>query len=199
MKKIATQLIVLLGLSLLGSTFAAVNPGQAGVTSQGSFDIRLVLNPEVQVTGLQDLSVLGGRDPDAPGDPWGKPTKRSLDFCIYSSVGSYAITLTSKNGQNDFFHTDPGYYKLLYAGEPLTAQARFAYTIDFSQSGSAATVHQAISGQKYTGFKINNPDKTFCAGGNKNAHLDVNIIANDTGAVSPGVFSDVLSIMVTPE
>lgn len=199
MKKIATQLIVLLGLGVLGATFAAVNPGQAGVTSQGSFDISLMLNPEVQVTGLQDLSAVVGRDHDIPEDPGSAPAKRSMDFCIYSSVGSYAITMTSRNGQDDSVHTDPGYYKLLYAGDPLSTPARFAYTIDFSQSGSSAVVHQAISGQKYTGFKINNPDKAFCAGGNKNAHLDVNIVANDSMAVSPGVFSDILSIMVTPE
>ncbi len=198
MRKLQSKLIGLLALSVLSlPIYAAVNPTSAGAESQGSFDVSLVLNPEVQITGLRDLGVLWDTDADASSNPT-KAMKRSMDFCVYSSAGPYAITMSSNNGQNTYLHTEVGNYKLLKTGQALSEDALYSYYMNFTPlSGGGNAIDKVVSGQKYKGYE-GATNKNYCAGG-KNARLDVYIRANDNVGLQQGVYSDVLNITVSPE
>lgn len=195
MRKLQLKLVLLLILSSLSvSAYAAVNPVGAGRTSDGSFDLSLNLNPEVQITGLKDVGVMWDTDSDATSNP-GASMQRSVDFCVYSSVGSYAITMTSANGINTKTHTGNGNFKLLKTGQSLSEDALYSYSMNFTDSNK--TVTDVQSGRKYTDF-TGATSKTFCATGT-NAKLDVYIRPNTYAPLSTGVYSDILSITVTPE
>jgi hypothetical protein len=193
-----TVAAIALAISSVG--FAAFD-GQQGMTSQGQFDINLSLNPEVQISGLKDAGLNWMTEGDAT--PQNDDMVKQVPFCVYSSAAEnrYTITMKSTNGPNTLYHTEPGNYKLLptyTSSKAASTEAKYSYYVNYKDLNSpGAGKIRMIQGQKISGV---GSGELNCADQNgQNAELEVHFRANDNLGLSPGVYADILQVMVAPE
>lgn len=179
--------ILLLGLAVTGS--AAVNPSVSGATSQGSMDVNLNLNPQVSITGLTDIAINYANAAAAMKNSTVGYMPAPENFCVYSSVGSYSLTVTTQNGSQAY---DPGSKRFaLSRGAPADKGRIFSYSIDYK--GGDQNVDSLEYGQTYTGFT----GSTESACTSTNAALTFHIFQELPGAtIAQGLYRDTVNVTV---
>ncbi|MBX9704803.1 MAG: hypothetical protein K5Q00_00985, partial [Gammaproteobacteria bacterium] len=129
LKKLA--LLLLCGAASTG--FAAVNPAVAGMQSQGSLDVHLTLTPSVEITGLSDLPISYSGAAGAAMNTSGYNVDESL--CVYSSIGTYTLAITTANGPGAFSASTASYGLSRVAGGTPSPESAFYYHLKFSSPG----------------------------------------------------------------
>lgn len=139
-------------LTAMASIGHAATQGTPGATSTGTVNINLIVNNQVRISALTDITLpfLG---PDAVG---------TSDACIYrNTTGSYQITATGSGGGNAFTLDDGGGTTIAYlpeyddgtgfqtmvTGTPLTTQTGADNDVDCANvAGSNGVVQVTVDG-----------------------------------------------------
>jgi hypothetical protein len=159
-----------------GTTNAATSDGSLAGTSEGTADISLNKNDQVQISGLSAVALALQADGGAIGD---------TTACIYR-VGTpgYNLTATGDGASNAF------------TVELADGSDAIPYTVSFSDAANA-TPAALSSGTAKTGL-LANTDAADC-GGTPNVTLAVAVNATDYAAATAGDHTGVLTLLVTPE
>jgi len=151
----------------------AATDGLLDLTSTGTSIITIIKQNAVQITNVNDID-LGTHFALAADEV------ASDDVCVFSSTGSYDITLTS--GAGPAFEMNDG------GGTPL------AYAVNWTTGG---TTTPAVSGAVVGTFTSTAVDPT-CSGGT-NANFEVTVNQADFNAAPNGTYTDTLTLVVTPQ
>ncbi len=169
----------LVTLTCILTTFSviAASDGSFGDTSTGSLNLNLTKGNQVQLSGLSDISF--GTVTSAPSDKF-------IDVCVYSSTGSYDVTATSSNPSG----TD---FRLANLGK--TSFIVYNVTWNDSASGNGGTdLNNSHASTKFNNADTTTPD----CGGSKNARMFVQIHTPTFNTATSGIYSDVLTLVVSP-
>ena len=178
LKRIALGGTLAAGLLSAGLATAATNPtNPTPGTSTGDITVTIQVPGVVYVTGLTDITlpyIVGGGD-----------ISDSDDFCIWSSTGTYGLTLTSTNTAS------------VGTFQALNTADRVDYTVEFDNSTvpaarTAMTESTIRSGQASAGT-------AGCAVNNASIGIDVVEIGNLDQASEAGDYLDVLVFLVAAE
>lgn len=151
----------------------AASDGALDGTSTGTSDIILEKDDMVQITGLADIDL--GSESRLTAD-----ASASDDVCVFSTSGSYSVTVSSANGS--------------FILQDINTASDIAYEINWTvdntpQALTYNTASTAIAG--------NNNDPT--CGGTPNASFEVVVPSAGFNAASPGTYIDTLTLLLSPE
>ena len=190
MKKINMLIMSSLLGVLLSLPAMAVTQGGPGGTSTASLDMSVTLLPEAQVSGLTNIVT----------NDWNNSLQgfysAPSSFCVYSTQANNAYKITVQ-GANTATNLPAGYtYRL---NNPLFGSTdHFAYAVSFQTI--APTIGRAVellNGQQdQTSFA--GSDVPNCGGVNNAAFTLHYISAQGSRAVTNGLYTDVLTVTVTP-
>ena len=170
--------LIMIACLLSASAFAA-NDGSLGSTSTGDIDIYLAKGNLVQISNLQDINF--GANNSAPSELF-------IDFCVYSSTGSYTLT-TSSDNPNNLTHR--------LANQGATEFIDYDVVINDSASGTLGDGEDLNHNSASTTQGNASATTTNCGGGN-NARLFIDIDATSFGTATSDVYSDNLELLVSP-
>ena len=178
LKRIALGGTLAAGLLSAGLATAANNPtNPTPGTSTGDLTVTIQVPGVVFVSGLTDITlpyVVGGGD-----------ISDFDDFCIWSSTGTYGLTLTSTNTS------------AVGTFEALNTADRVEYTVEFDNSTVAASRSPMTES---TNRPTNASSGTAgCAINNASIGIDVVEIGNLDSASEAGDYLDVLVFLVAAE
>ena len=178
LKRIALGGTLAAGLLSAGLATAANNPtNPTPGTSTGDLTVTIQVPGVVFVSGLTDITlpyVVGGGD-----------ISDFDDFCIWSSTGTYGLTLTSTNTSS------------VGTFEALNTADRVEYTVEFANSTVAAARSPMTES---TNRPTNASSGTAgCAINNASIGIDVVEIGNLDSASEAGDYLDVLVFLVAAE
>lgn len=170
----------LLGSLLVWSGFAtAATDGTVGASSTGNITVQLTKGDSVRISDLDDMFFGSGTT---------LPPKQTDDICVYSTTGSYTITASS-NGNG----SGGAQFRMVSATTTQFVRYLVEYRPDtFSQNGDALTHNVASS-------TYNNADTVSdnCSGG-VNSRLIIEIHPGTFAAATPDIYTDTLTLLVTP-
>lgn len=168
-------LITTLGVPLASS---AATQGTLGTTSTGSSIISATIQDAIIITGLTDISLGSYSGTGA--------MTASTNYCVYrNGTGKYSATLTGSGGITAGFYIKNG------------AIAEMAYTVTLSDGGapiaatSGSTIGTALAPLS------GNATSQNCGGGT-NGTIAVTISQAAAQAAPSGVYSGLLTILVSP-
>ena len=174
----------LVATSILPGEALAATQGTLGATSTGSIGISVNKPIMAQISGLVDLSVpsftagMGAQD-------------LSENVCVYSDTpsGGYKITATSTNGT-------AGAFAMINGANNL------AYTVNWNAGGVGALGAQGsvlTSGTQSGSLSHASTTSATCSNNaSPTARLDVNITQGSLDAAVEGVYTDTLTLLITP-
>ncbi|WP_323846709.1 hypothetical protein [Microbulbifer magnicolonia] len=180
--------------SLLGATLVAaslsttatpVNPTAASAgSSTGSFDINLILEPHIIVTGFEDMTINAANTNATETD----------NICIGGfGFTNFNVSFGSLNGNADVNTpngTDP--FLLLDSSTSET----IPYSVGFANSASASAANETSSDGSLSSNFARAATAASCLGGTENATLFVGVSASDWQDVQGKSFTDTLTVMV---
>lgn len=157
-------------------TVAAVQ-GTQGATSTGNLSISITIPNLARITGLTDI-VLGS---------WsgtGALTGSDANICVWSSTGGYSVTARGSGASNAFTLTN--------------GTQTIAYTVQWAQTGGAASGAAMTTGTALTG-RTTNATATACSTGvASTAGVFVSIAESVLAASRPGAYTGTLTLVITP-
>ncbi len=159
-------------LSMASLNTMAATDGTLGGTSEGTAIISIIKEDAVLITDLDDLflgtnGVLNGNKVDADA------------VCVFSSTGSYNISITSVNGS--------------FVLQSDTTTSDIAYSLSWiTDTAFPVTYNNTIPDL------IGDSLSTNC-GGSTNAIFQVTVTPEEFNAAEPGTYQDTLTLLVQPE
>lgn len=155
--------------------FAANNPVDSGLSSNGDFAVSVTKGELIRVSNLADIvlpvyAVM-------PAD-----TTQGIDLCVFSTTGGYNLTAASSNASV----TQP---RLSNGTNTIN------YTLSYFDGAATQTLPHGVN---QSGFINASTADELCFGGT-NATLSVNILAADFNAVPQGIYSDTLTLTFNAE
>lgn len=161
-------------------SFAALQQGQLGATSQGSLDINLTVSDIVQISGLSNIALAQNAAGGASG---------TSSACVYANGdGLYDIKIA---GDGD---ADGANLELDGTGGTVG----YAVTFTDGASNSVTTSTADVGGTNYTAEdRVGNATSASCATGNT-ATIDIDVSAADYQAAAVGTYTDTLVLIVSP-
>lgn len=153
-------------------TAHAASQGTLGATSQGDIDITLTVPNLAQISRLDDLSTT-----------WtGTAVALTENFCVFSTTRSYTIQADSANGTGTTFRLhNSGNYIVYDVDWTDTAPT----TVNLDHGVPSATLASSATA-------------VDCGPGD-NTSLTVNITAAAIAAQPAAVYTDTLTLLVTPQ
>lgn len=167
----------LLVAAFSSQSFAAAQGG-VGTTSTGSLNINVTKLNQVKISNLQDINF---------GAQASSPSKTSQDVCIYSTSGSYDITASSANANGSTFRLASG-----------SNSSTIMYVVEWKDSNSGTSGNNLQSGITSNKFNNANQNSQNCNGSN-NARLFVELNQGNFTGAPAGTYSDVLTLVVSPQ
>lgn len=159
-------------LSLLSFNSFAATEGTLGATSEGTAVITIIKEDAVLITDLDDLflgtnGVLNANKTDADA------------VCVFSSTGSYNISITSVNGS--------------FVLQSDTTTSDIAYSLNWiTDTTFPVTYNRTIPDL------IGDSASTNC-NGTTNAIFQVTVTPEEFNSAEPGTYQDTLTLLVQPE
>lgn len=168
-----SKLALFATLSVMVGSASAATDGTMGATSTGTSGVTLIKESTVQITGIADLDLgtAGFLTVDA---------STSDDVCVFSSSGSYSVTVTSTNGS--FILADVG----------------TATDIAYDLNWTVAATPQALTYSAASTAVAGNQSDPTC-GGTPNANFEVVVPTAGFNAAEPGTYIDTLTLIISPE
>jgi hypothetical protein len=171
-----TLAVAVFGAAAAGMANAATD-GNLGATSQGTLTISLTIDPLVQISDLDDITL-----PTFTGTG---PVSGSDDVCVYSNNGGFDITATGSGASSAF----------TLAG---TGTNTIPYSVAWANS-SGATSGTSMS----TSVPLDNQVATFTGGadcgGGTNTTVLVTVGAADLNVAPTDTYAGILTLMVAPQ
>jgi spore coat protein U-like protein len=147
----------------------AATQGQLGHTSSATIELSLTIQPLIRVSGVQDIELSADQ---------GETMEGSTPVCVGGTYeGEYSIE--AQGSDSDF---------LLQSGEDS-----LAYEVSYSDASGEVDMQPSVDAD---GRPL--ASDIECAEG-ANALLTVSVDGAQTNAAAPGVYSDTLTLMVSPE
>lgn len=156
----------------------AATDGATGSTSSGNIEVRVTKGDEVRISNLQDVDF---------GAVNSTPANKFIDFCIYSTTGSYDVTPTSNYGSGNQF-------QMANAG----ATEYIEYDLQWNNAATGTSgvgLNNAVTSNTFT---TPNTTQNDCGGG-VNTRMFVEVNNQDFNAATSGTYTDVLTIVITPQ
>lgn len=167
------KLTLLAAFTVVAGSAQAATDGSLDTTSSATSDISLTKESSVQISGVSDidLGTQGSLAVDATG---------SDDVCVFSSSGSYSITVTSSNGAFVLSDVDS------------------ATDIPYNLNWTVAATPQALTYNTTSNAVVGDQSDPTC-GGTPNANFEVVIPTAGFNAAEPGTYIDTLTLLISPE
>lgn len=165
-----------------GLAFAATD-GTEGLTSTGTSDVSVTKENTALISGIDDIAF--GTLGLLP-----TPAVETSAMCVYAAnAGAYGITITSGSGNGAFAMNEPG-------GGTLAYSVRWA-----DASGTLTAVADGTPTTTLLGSSTELDCASDTANGvaNSNAILEVTIAEAEYNAAPSGVYTDTLTLLITPE
>lgn len=178
-------LIFFISFFSTAATQGELDRGDCNLSSTGSVDINIQIAHAIQVNNLDDINLgqfNSGIDTNKSG---------SDSFCVFSNASKFSLTLSSENNSNGAFRMKGGNQFIPYTLSMDT----------LNKNGSAATTKTITSGIKNSNLvQVRN---TFnCMESNSylpNVKINVNVSEESMSNVLPNNYSDVITIIASPE
>ena len=168
-----SKLALVATLSVMVGSVSAATDGSLGATSTGTSGVSVIKESTVQITGLADidLGTAGFLSSDASA---------SDDVCVFSSSGSYSVTVTSANGSF------------------ILADALTATDIAYDLTWTVAATPQTLVHNSASSAVVGDQTDPTC-GSVPNANFEVSVPTAGFNAAEPGTYIDTLTLVVSPE
>lgn len=157
--------------------------GTLGATSTLTINVEIEVGREVRVFGLDPID-LGTFDFSL------SQVQGSDTFCVYDNGAAfsqtYIITFTSTN--------NPGNFELASGGNTID------YQVEYDDSQTGTNFRGAASGGPITGNVNGSTGDVNCSSvGGDNGNVRVTVLAANAGSAPNGIYTDTLSILVSPD
>lgn len=167
------------------ATQGVLDRGDCNLNSTGSVDINIQVAHSIQVNNLDDINLgqfNSGIDTNKSGGD---------SFCVFSNTQKFALILSSENNSNGSFRMKGGNQFIPYTLSMDT----------LNKNGSVATTRVVTSGVKNSNIvQVRN---TFnCVESNvfvPNVKINVNVADTAMLDVLPNNYSDVITVIASPE
>lgn len=159
--------------------------GDCNLSSTGSLDIDIQVVHSIQVNQLDNINLgqfNSGIDSNKSG---------SDSFCVFSNTSKFSLIMSSENNNNGVFRMKGGNQYIPYSLEMNT----------LNLNGSVATTKSIVSGIKNSNIsQIRNTVDCMENGVFKpNVKINVNILEDSMLDVLPNNYSDIITIIASPE
>ncbi len=167
------------------ATQGVLDRGSCNLSSTGSVDINIQVAHSIQVNNLDDINLgqfNSGIDTNKTG---------SDSFCVFSNTSKFSLILSSENNNNGSFRMKGGSQFIPYTLSMET----------LNKNGTVSTTKNIVSGVKNS--SIAQSRNTFnCVESNvflPNVKINVNVADTAMLDVIPNNYSDVITVIASPE
>ena len=158
-------------LCLLATTAHAATQGKLGYSSTATIDLTLTITSLIRVSGAQDITLSAEQ---------GESVEGMTPLCVSGTSGTeYAIAVQGGSSAGDF---------VMQSGE-----GSLSYDVMYSDADGTVDMRPSVD---VVGRAL--ATDLECSDG-ANAQLTVAVDGTDSSTASPGVYSDVLTVMVSPQ
>jgi len=194
----AAILAVASGSAIIPGESRAATQGSLNSTSTGTVTITVTKPAQVQITGLQDMTVQNWTvtaNANEPGDVTGD-IALDTTACLYSTgaatatAGAYTLKATGANSTTSYYLQDNN-------SANTGAAYQIPYTVKWNTSvGAGGTLLTDNTAAPFTG---GDTVSASCADGTgTNTQLNIKILATDMAAAGVSTFADTLTLLVAP-